>query len=119
MADAIDSVANFLVEHGWQRGLPVFVPVKLAAGADKLVEGGLKPTLDWPQLQAAGATLAPGAKDAPWMRTALGVIDLPEQAAGTVELRTATQNFFTITQYNRSYFYAASVADLARALASE
>lgn len=117
MADAIASVANFLVEHGWQRGLPIFVPVRLPAGADKMVDGGLKPTLDWPQLQAAGATLAPGAKQAPWMRAALGVIDLPEESAGTVELRTATQNFFTITQYNRSYFYAASVADLARALA--
>ncbi len=117
MADAIASVANFLVEHGWQRGLPIFVPVRLPAGADKMVDGGLKPTLDWPQLQAAGATLAPGAKQAPWMRAALGVIDLPEESAGTVELRTATQNFFTITQYNRSYFYAASIADLARALA--
>jgi membrane-bound lytic murein transglycosylase B len=51
------------------------------------------------------------------MRTALGVIDLPEERAGTVEFRTATQNFFTITLYNRSYFYAASVADLASALA--
>jgi membrane-bound lytic murein transglycosylase B len=117
MADAISSVANFLVEHGWQRGLPIFVPVKLPASANKLVDGGLKPTLDWPQLQAAGAKLAPGAKDAPWMRAALGIIDLPEESAGTVELRTATQNFFTITQYNRSYFYAASVADLANALA--
>ena len=117
MADAIASVANFLVEHGWQRGLPAYAPVKLPASADKLVDGGLKPTLDWPQLQAAGATLAPGAKEAPWMRAALGVIDLPEESAGTVELRVATQNFFTITLYNRSYFYAASVTDLARALA--
>ena len=117
MADAIASVANFLVEHGWQRGLPTFVPVRLPAAADKLVDGGLKPTLDWPQLQAAGAKLAPGAKEAPWMRAPLGVIDLPEERAGTVEFRTATQNFFTITLYNRSYFYAASVADLASALA--
>jgi membrane-bound lytic murein transglycosylase B len=115
--DAIVSVANFLVEHGWQRGLPVFAPVTLPASAGKLVDGGLKPTLDWPQLRAAGAKLAPGAKEGAWTRTALGVIDLPEESAGTVELRTATQNFFTITQYNRSYFYAASVADLAAELA--
>jgi membrane-bound lytic murein transglycosylase B len=115
--DAIVSVANFLVEHGWQRGLPVFAPVTLPASAGKLVDGGLKPTLDWPQLRAAGAKLAPGAKEGAWTRAALGVIDLPEESAGTVELRTATQNFFTITQYNRSYFYAASVADLAAELA--
>jgi membrane-bound lytic murein transglycosylase B len=116
MPDAIDSVANFLVEHGWQRGLPVFAPVTLPASADKLVDGGLKPNLDWPQLRAAGAKLAPGAKETAWSRSPLGVIDLPEEAAGKVELRTGTQNFFTITQYNRSYFYAASVADLAQAL---
>ena len=82
------------------------------------MDGGLKPTLDWPQLRSAGATSTGATKDAPWTRTALGVIDLPEENAGTIELRTATQNFFTITQYNRSYFYAASVADLAAALAT-
>ena len=118
MADAISSVANFLVEHGWQRGLPVFVPVKLPAGAEKLVDGGLKPTLDWPQLQAAGARFSGSQPQTRWTRIPLGVIDLPEESAGTTELRTATQNFFTITQYNRSYFYAASVADLAAALAT-
>ena len=116
MSDAIDSVANFLIEHGWQRGLPVFAPVTLPASADKLVDGGLTPNLDWPQLRAAGAKLAPGAKEAAWSRAPLGVIDLPEEASGRVELRTATPNFFAITQYNRSYFYAASVADLAEAL---
>jgi membrane-bound lytic murein transglycosylase B len=116
MSDAIMSVANFLVEHGWQRGLPVFAPVALPASADKLVDGGLKANLDWPQLRGAGATLAAGAKETAWARAPLGVIDLPEEAAGRVELRTATPNFFAITQYNRSYFYAASVADLAQAL---
>jgi len=55
-ADAIMSVANYLVEHGWQRGVPVFAPVILPADAAKLVDGGLKPNLDWPQLKAAGAT---------------------------------------------------------------
>jgi membrane-bound lytic murein transglycosylase B len=116
MSDAIMSVANFLVEHGWQRGLPVFAPVTLPASADKLVDGGLKANLDWPQLRAAGAKLATGAKETAWSRAPRGVIDLPEEAAGRVELRTATPNFFAITQYNRSYFYAASVADLAQAL---
>ena len=115
-ADAIMSVGNYMVEHGWQRGLPVFAPVQLPASSGKLVDGGLKATLDWPQLKTAGARLAPGAKDGLWSRGALGVIDLPEEAAGTVEYRTATPNFFAITQYNHSYFYAASVADLATAL---
>lgn len=112
--DAILSVANFLIEHGWQPGLPVFAPVKLPSNPAKLVDGGLKPTLDWTQLKAAGASSTE--KSPSWMHTALGVIDLPEEAAGTTEYRVATPNFFTITQYNRSYFYATSVADLAAAL---
>lgn len=117
-ADAIMSVANYLVEHGWQRGVPVFAPVILPGNADKLVDGGLKPNLDWPQLKAAGAMLAPNqpAGTQNWMRGALGVIDLVEETKGTSELRTATPNFFAITMYNRSYFYAAAITDLAAAL---
>ncbi len=117
-ADAIMSVANYLVEHGWQRGVPVFAPVTLPADAAKLVDGGLKPTMDWPQLKAAGAALAPNqpAGTQTWMHGALGVVDLVEEAAGTAELRTATPNFFAITMYNHSYFYAAAITDLAAAL---
>ena len=120
-ADAIMSVANYLVEHGWQRGVPVFAPVILPADAAKLVDGGLKPTMDWPQLKAAGATLAPPqpAGIQSWMRGGLGVVDLVEESQGTSELRTATPNFFAITMYNRSYFYAAAIADLAAALVSK
>ncbi len=115
-SDAIVSVANFLVAHGWQRGLPVFAPVVLPRDPKRLVDGGLTPKLDWTQLQAAGATLKPGATAGNWTKSALGVIDLPEEPAGTVEYRTATPNFFALTMYNRSYFYAAAVADLASAL---
>lgn len=120
-ADAIMSVANYLVEHGWQRGVPVFAPVILPADANKLVDGGLKPTLDWPQLQAAGAKIAPNqpAGTQSWMRGALGVIDLVEESVGRAELRTATPNFFAITLYNHSYFYAAAITDLAAALVSK
>ncbi len=79
----------------------------------------MAPTRTWTQLQAAGATLNPGAtpvSDAGWQQGMLGVIDLPEESAGTAEYRTGTVNFFALTQYNHSYFYATSVADLAAAL---
>jgi membrane-bound lytic murein transglycosylase B len=120
-ADAIMSVANYLVEHGWQRGVPVFAPVILPANPAKLVDGGLKATTDWPQLKAAGASLAPNqpAGIQPWMRGALGVIDLVEETKGTTEFRTATPNFFALTLYNHSYFYAAAITDLAAALVSK
>jgi len=111
--DAVMSVGNFLVQHGWQRGMPVFAPVTLPANAGTLVAGGLTPTLDWPGLQRAGARLAPGASGGTWQSQPLGVIDLAEEMRGTAVYRTATPNFFALTQYNRSYFYATAVSDLA------
>lgn len=117
--DAILSVGNFLMEHGWERGRPVFAPVVLPPDAGRLVDGGLAPTRTWAQLQAAGATLGPSATqvaDNGWQQGMLGVIDLPEESLGTAEYRTATVNFFALTQYNHSYFYATSVADLGAAI---
>jgi len=113
--DAIASVARFLREHGWQPGLPVFAPVSLPASAGGLVQGGLEPTYTWAQLQAHGASAqAAGA----WQHHKLGIVDLVDEPRNQAEYRSGTPNFFAITHYNRSYFYAASVADLARELAS-
>lgn len=118
--DAILSVANFLREHGWVEGLPVFVPARLSSQAQALADGGLVPRQDWTTLQQAGARLAPGTTPGQaWMQHPLGVIDLKEEARGTAEFRTATPNFFALTQYNRSYFYATAVSDLSQALSSQ
>jgi len=114
--DAVMSVANFLVEHGWQPGLPVFAPVRLPPDPAPLVDGGLAPHLSWRELQGAGASPIPSGGNPAWQRAPLGVIDLPDESAGTVQYRTATPNFFALTQYNRSYFYASAVADLAEAI---
>lgn len=116
--DAIYSVANFLKVHGWVTGLPVFAPVDLPSDAADLVEGGLTPTLDWTELKKTGAKLAPNASIGAWSEYPLGVINLPLPNQDTVQYRTATPNFFALTQYNRSYFYASAVADLAQALAN-
>jgi membrane-bound lytic murein transglycosylase B len=112
--DAVMSVGNFLMEHGWQRGLPVFPPAGLPRDPQVLADGGLVPLLNWPRLQAAGAqTREAGAA---WTERPLAVINLPDEQSGAVQYRIATENFFALTQYNRSYFYATSVADLAGAI---
>ncbi|MEO6984098.1 MAG: lytic murein transglycosylase B [Paralcaligenes sp.] len=115
--DAILSVANYLRVHGWVPGLPVFAPVILPAGAGSLVDGGLKPSLSWPELSAKGATIRPGARNTAWEQYPVGVVDLIDEPRNLNEYRTGTPNFFAITHYNHSYFYAASVADLASAIA--
>lgn len=111
--DAIMSVGSFLAQHGWQRGLPVFAPVVLPADPTALVDGGLEPKQSWGSLTAAGARLQPGASATGWGSQPLGIVDLVEEARGTAQYRVGTPNFFALTKYNRSYFYATSVADLA------
>jgi len=117
--DAIMSVANFLVKHGWQSNTPVFAPVRLPANTAGLVDGGLEPYLSWAQLQSSGATLSGNSNQNWQLGKQLGVINLPDEIRGKTEYRTATPNFFAITKYNRSYFYATAVADLAQALAQQ
>jgi membrane-bound lytic murein transglycosylase B len=114
-ADAIGSVANFLIEHGWKPSDPgpAVIPVDVAAHRawEPLLERGLAATLRPDELEAAGvvppAALAPG--------RLYGLVDLQNGAEAT-EYWLATDNFFAITKYNRSYFYAMSVIDLGRAV---
>jgi membrane-bound lytic murein transglycosylase B len=44
-----------------------------------------------------------------------GLVDL-QNGEETTEYWLGAANFFAITQYNRSYFYAMSVVDLGRAV---
>lgn len=117
--DAIASVAAFLRYHGWVPGLPIFAPVQLPARPDTLVDGGIDPGLTWQTLTDHGATIRPGTQDTAWQNHKLGVIDLKDEPRNTVEFRTGTPNFFAITHYNRSYFYATAVTELAATLAKQ
>lgn len=113
--DAIGSVANFLVQHGWNaehRGPIVYAAgVSPARAWEGLLGRGLAATLRADELRAAGvstATPLPGER-------LYGLIDLQNGAQAT-EYWVATDNFYAITKYNRSYFYAMSVVDLGRAV---
>jgi len=108
-ADAIGSVANFLREHGWRAGEPVLLRAKLAPDAALFTDGSLRPRYRLGDLVAAGVALEP----APSSSDALGALVALEG-----DYRVGLQNFYVITRYNRSAFYAAAVADLADALAA-
>jgi len=111
--DAIGSVANFLKIHGWQRGEPTVFPATVtdADKAENLINQGLEAKFAPDELKAAG--VVPGTELPAGLR--YGVVDLQNGTAPT-EHWLATNNFFAVTQYNRSYFYAMSVIDLARAV---
>jgi membrane-bound lytic murein transglycosylase B len=114
--DAIGSVAHFLVEHGWKRGEPVVFPATVSAtegGAnwDAFIGKGLEAKYRLDELKAAGVspTVEPPAD------MMFGLVDLQNGQEPT-EYWLGAGNFFSITQYNRSYFYAMSVIDLGRAV---
>ncbi|HRO34954.1 lytic murein transglycosylase B [Thauera sp.] len=111
--DAIGSVANYLRVHGWQPGAPVadrarLSPVTDAAG---LVAAGIEPKLEPDLLADQGVTTADGRPAA----AAATLVDLETPGAAT-EYWLGYRNFYVITRYNRSSFYAMSVFELAEAL---
>ncbi|MDP2810410.1 MAG: lytic murein transglycosylase B [Rhodocyclaceae bacterium] len=110
-ADAIGSVASFLGNHGWKKDGPIALPVRVDGDVSALIGEGIRP-LRLPEDMAAFGVQA---KDAPRQPAAL--IDLATPGAPT-EYRLGFSNFFVLTRYNRSSFYAAAVMDLAEALKS-
>ena len=116
-ADAIGSVANFLAEHGWEKGGPIAVTVRVAGdGVQALIDEGIAPRRTPEEIQAAGVTLMPGSAGDPAIaERPAALIDLVTPDAMT-EYRLGYRNFHVITRYNRSTFYAAAVMDLAAAL---
>ncbi len=112
--DAIGSVANFLLQHGWKReeNGPSVYAAQLAPGGnyDAFLNQGLAAKFRPEALQAGGigsTGLPPGRQ--------YGLIDLQNGKEAT-EYWVAGNNFYAITQYNRSYYYAMSVLDLASAV---
>ncbi|MDD2885755.1 MAG: lytic murein transglycosylase B [Dechloromonas sp.] len=108
--DAIGSVAHFLLQHGWQSGQPIAVPARLAGPpANEWLEAGIQPRLLAGDLLAAGVL----ADTPPTARVTLVDLITPGQAT---EYWLGFDNFYVITRYNRSSFYAMSVFQLAEAI---
>ncbi len=108
--DAIGSVARFLEQHGWQAGQPVAVVANLPGTPDaSLIEAGIRPSLRASDLFERGILA-----EAPAEAT-VTLVDLVTPEAPT-EYWLGFENFYVITRYNRSSFYAMSVFQLAEAI---
>jgi membrane-bound lytic murein transglycosylase B len=105
--DAIGSVANYLHAHGWQPGGEVMRPAQVS-GERWRAYSGIEPAHTLAELAQAGAT-TDGAEAGPATLVELESPDGPQ-------VRVGFRNFFVLTRYNRSAFYAAAVHDLAAAL---
>jgi len=107
--DVIGSVANYFSLHGWQKDLPVSVPVVGVNDSHQaLIDAGMKPALSVGQMRKAGIIVDP--------RIA------PETRSSLVELKRSTgqeywaglDNFYVITRYNHSNMYAMAVYQLSQ-----
>ncbi len=108
--DAIISVASFLAAHGWQRDMPVAfeAPTIDETSAGALLKLDATPAYDF-------TSIAPHAPSHAPKNIQYAVVDLQHIDLRHVYLLT-TQNFHTLMQYNRSYFYASAVWYLAKQL---
>lgn len=114
-ADAIGSVANFLRGHGWEPGLPVQLPAQADAEVMEILGHGIRAVYRWQDVAALGVRI--DGELEPDTRVLLIDLDgfAPDETP-TVEYRLGTANLAALLQYNRSFFYAAAVADLAETI---
>ena len=115
-ADAIGSVAHYFKAFQWHPGMPTHYPVTLTPGQtdmDSLLAPDILPTFSVANFLSKGAALEGAALVHPGP---LALIELrngpnaPSYVAGT-------ENFYAITRYNWSSYYAMAVIELAEAVA--
>lgn len=115
-ADAIGSVANYLARHGWQRDLPThypIVPPRDEAARAPLLQPDIVPSFTADELQKAGALLNPAGQRHSGL---LALVMLHNGGAEPTYL-AGTDNFYVITRYNQSSYYALAVVELGQAVA--
>ena len=105
--DAIGSVGRFLEQHGWQAGQAIAVPARTRGEPERsLIEAGIQPTLKVGDLAQQGITASADPQ------AVVTLVDLVSPGRPT-EYWLGFDNFYVITRYNRSSFYAMSVFQLA------
>jgi membrane-bound lytic murein transglycosylase B len=116
--DAIGSVANYFKAFDWRPGMPTHYPVTLTPGQtdmDSLMAPDILPTFSVASFVAQGAALSGAALQHTGPLALIELLngpDGPSYVAGT-------ENFYAITRYNWSSYYAMAVIDLAEAVARE
>ena len=121
-ADVIGSVANYFKAFHWQPGMPTHYPVSFdnaTLNMDALMAPDILPTFSVPSFTAKGAVLEGAALQ---HKGPLALIELqngdPTIAGNEPTYVAGTENFYAITRYNWSSYYAMSVIDLGREVAT-
>jgi membrane-bound lytic murein transglycosylase B len=110
-ADVIGSVANYFKAFNWQTGMPTHYPVQFDAtrlNMEALMAPDILPTFSISSFMAKGALLDGAALQ---HSGPLALIEL--QNGGDAPTYVAgTENFYAITRYNWSSYYAMAVIEL-------
>lgn len=120
--DAIASVANFLKAHGWIKNEPIYLELlpgnDVEQAAKLFADGEPKAKIKLGEMlqknMIASTNLPP--------ETPSLVVDLPSpdaQGGTSTKYVVGLRNFIAICDYNRSFFYAQSVAEFAEVLKGE
>ena len=116
-ADVIGSVANYFQAYGWHTGMPTHYPVSFDANRldmDALMAPDILPTFGVASFTAKGAVLEGAALDHQGPLALIELLngpDAPQYVAGT-------ENFYVITRYNASSYYAMAVIELGQEVAA-
>jgi membrane-bound lytic murein transglycosylase B len=111
-ADAIGSVANYFKNFNWKPGLPTHYSVSFdntKLDKDALLAPDILPTFNVDRFMALGAVL-PGSAQS--HTGPLALVELLNGNDGAPQYVAGTENFYAITRYNWSSYYAMSVIDL-------
>jgi membrane-bound lytic murein transglycosylase B len=116
-ADVIGSVASYFKAFNWQPGMPTHYPVsfdKSRLDMDALMAPDILPTFSVASFTGKGAVLEGQALEHPGPLALVELLngqDAPQYVAGT-------ENFYAITRYNWSSYYAMAVIELGREVAA-
>ena len=110
-ADVIGSVANYFKAFNWKSGMPTHYPVQLDSARvdmDALMAPDILPTFSVSSFTGKGAIL----EGAALQHTGpLALIEL-QNGGDTPSYVAGTENFYAITRYNWSSYYAMAVIEL-------
>ena len=113
--DAIGSVASYFIAHGWQPGMPTHFGVRLEgtpAQTDELLVPDILPTFSAASMQVRGAVLDEAGARHPGP---LALVEL-QNGDGPPSYVAGTENFYAVTRYNWSSYYAMAVIELGNAV---
>lgn len=116
--DVIGSVANYFKMFGWQPGLPTHYPVAVDGpnvDLDGLLAPDILPTFSVASFTAKGARLTGEALNNPGN---LALIEL-ENGDAPRSFVAGTDNFYAVTRYNWSSYYAMAVIELGQAIQAQ